>query len=152
MKTPWVSYVTRHNLIHMSPECHQCSRKNSADWTSRKYFSGSGNLCNRFLEGLFESSPPHCRGQENHYPVAKCGFKELKKAPKVSYFGPLKPYIFWKPMMSAIQIRSKIQIQRQIQRQRLIKGEAETPMVWYILEKVMTKGFWIWHAAGSGRV
>ena len=28
---------------------------------------------------------------------------------------PLKPHIFWKPMMSAIQIRTKIQIQWQIQ-------------------------------------
>ena len=33
------------------------------------------------------------------------------------------------------------QIHRQMQRQRQIKGEAETPMVGYIFEKVMTKGF-----------
>ena len=47
--------------------------------------------------------------------------------------GPLKPYIFWKPMMSTIQNRTKIQLQRQIQRQiqqqiqkkRQLKGEPE---------------------------
>ena len=47
--------------------------------------------------------------------------------------------------MSAIQIWTKIQIQRQIQRyiqrQRQVKGEPETPMMSYIFEKVMTKGF-----------
>ena len=32
-------------------------------------------------------------------------------------------------------------LERQIQKQRQIKGEAETPMVSYIFEKVMTKGF-----------
>ena len=71
---------------------------------------------------------------------------------EVSPQGPLKSYIFWKPMMSAIQIWTKIQIQRQIQRyiqrqtqrQRQINGEEETPMVWYIFEKVMTTGFWVW--------
>ena len=49
---------------------------------------------------------------------------ELKHCRQAS--GALKPCIFWKPMMSAIQNRTKIQIQtqiqRQIQRQRQIKG------------------------------
>ena len=63
---------------------------------------------------------------------------------------PLKSYIFWKPLMSAIQIRIiqiqgqiqrqiqrqiQIQIQRQIQRQRQIKGKPDTPMMWYISER-----------------
>ena len=65
---------------------------------------------------------------------------------------PLKPYIFWKLMMSAIQIQTKIQIQRQIHRQiqiqRQIKGKPMTTMMWYIFEKEMTKGFWIWYATG----
>ena len=69
---------------------------------------------------------------------------------------PLKPYIFWKLTMSAIQIRTKIQIQRQthrqihrqIQRQRQIKGKPMTPMMWYIFEKEMTKAFWLWYATG----
>ena len=55
---------------------------------------------------------------------------------------------WWKLMMSAIQIRTKMQIQRQIQRQRQIKGSPMTPMMWYIFEKEMTKGFWIWYATG----
>ena len=62
--------------------------------------------------------------------------------------GPLKPYIFWKPMMLAIQIRTKIQIQTQIQRQRQIKEEPETPMLWYVFEQEMKKGFWIRYATG----
>ena len=53
---------------------------------------------------------------------------------------PLKLYIFWKLMMSAIQIQTKIQIQRkiqgQIQRQRQIKGKPITPMMWYIFENI----------------
>ena len=74
--------------------------------------------------------------------------------------GPLNPYIFWKPMMSVIQIWIKIQTQRQIQRQRLrqiqtqiqrqrqIKEEPETPMLWYVFEQEMKKGFWIRYATG----
>ena len=64
--------------------------------------------------------------------------------------GPLKPYVFWKHMMSAIPIGTKIQrqIHRQIQRQRQIKGKPMTPMMWYIFENEMTKGFWIWYATG----
>ena len=53
-------------------------------------------------------------------------------------------------MMSATQIQTKIQIQRQIQgqiqRQRQIKGKPITPMMWYIFENEMTKGFWICYA------
>ena len=62
---------------------------------------------------------------------------ELKHCRQAS--GTPKPYIFWKPMMSAIQIRTKIQTQRQ----RQIKEKPETPMMWYIFEKEMTKGFWM---------
>ena len=125
---------------------------------------------------------------------------------------PLKSYIFWKPMMSAIQIRTKYKYKYKYRdkykdrdkrenlrhlwcdnflkkgwhcrqasgtpqiiyflkaddvrypnsdkntntntktetntKTKTNKGKPDTSMMWYIFEKEMTKGFWIWYATG----
>ena len=75
-------------------------------------------------------SVPSTRPRQN-FPEFIDELKHCRQAsgtPQIIYF--LKAIQIWTKIQIQIQIQRQIQIQ--IQRQRQIKGEAETPMVWYI--------------------